>query len=323
MNLTNNNQNQSENSKLIPIFFATDDNYVPMLAVALYSLVKHSSPTNQDNVYVLNTGLSPESVETLSKYARKNVCIQFVNIKEDLQSVLSKLHTRDYFTISTYYRLFIPRIFPQYDKALYLDSDIIILDDIANLYNVDIKDNLIGAVPEQAVGNIYEFVQYSNKYLGICEKLYFNAGILVMNLKQLRESNFEDDFVALLNKVKFTVAQDQDYLNVICKDKVHYLPLRWNRTPFGKCSEDENNGIVHFFLTYKPWHYDNVPFESKFWSLAKEAGMFDRILAIKSKYTDKDREHDNEWFVRLKQTALNEANSEKPFCKMEIAGATV
>ena len=55
MNLTNNNQNQSENSKLIPIFFATDDNYVPMLAVALYSLVKHSSPTNQYNVYVLNT----------------------------------------------------------------------------------------------------------------------------------------------------------------------------------------------------------------------------------------------------------------------------
>ena len=312
-----------DKSNTIPVFFATDDNYAPLLAVAMYSLVKYSSPNNQYNIYILNTGLSEESVKSISKFETKNVSIQFINVEEYLQSVLSKLHTRDYYTISTYYRLFIPRMFPQYDKVLYLDSDIIILDDIANLYNVDIKNNLLGAVPEQAVGNVYEFVQYSNNYLGICEKMYFNAGILIMNLKELRNTGFEDKFVDLLNKIKFTVAQDQDYLNVICKDKVHYLPLRWNRTPFGKCSDNEDNGIVHFFLSYKPWHYDNVPFEKQFWTLAREAGFFDKILAMKCKYTDKDKQKDAEGYERLKKTALDQANSANPFCKMEFAKVTI
>ena len=137
---------KKQTNNIIPIFFATDDNYMPFLRVALQSITKNTSKNNKYEIYVLNTGLKEENIENLKKFDKENISVKSVNIEEKIKDFSNRLHTRDYYSKSTYYRLFIPTMFPQYDKALYLDSDIVVLSDIANLYNINVVFVVSGVV---------------------------------------------------------------------------------------------------------------------------------------------------------------------------------
>lgn len=118
-----------------------------------------------------NGRVIPESIE-----------IKGVFLSESLKKIEGKLLIRDYYSNATYYRILIPNLYPQYEKVLYLDSDIIILDDIAKLYNVNINNYLIGAVSERWFRNYTEFKGYGEKVIGLKSyKKYINAGIMLMN----------------------------------------------------------------------------------------------------------------------------------------------
>ena len=80
-----------------------------------------------------------------------------------------------------------------------------------------------------------------------------------MNLDALRKYKFQEKFLYLLETLKFAVAQDQDYLNRICKGRVKILDGSWNTMPGGIQEENRNNiNIIHYNLSYKPWHFDNI-----------------------------------------------------------------
>ena len=222
----------NDNKKVIPIFFAVDDYYIPFLAVGLQSLVEHSCEEYEYLIKILNTNISEKSKKKIKKYERENINIEFVDLNYYIEKVKDKLYTRDYYTKTTYFRLFLPELYPQYDKVLYLDSDIIILEDIANLYNIDIGNNLVGAIPDDIIQNGKELQEYAEKVVGVSTyKKYFNAGILLMNLDELRKFNFQEKFLYLLGTTKFSVAQDQDYLNRICKGRVKYIDNAWDVMP--------------------------------------------------------------------------------------------
>ena len=198
--------------KEIPIFFAVDDGYIPFLSVAMQSVIDNSSKENKYAIKILYTNVSEENMLKIKKYEKENVSIEFVNVNSQLEKVQDKLYTRNYFSNTTYFRLFIPELYPQYDKALYLDSDTAILTDVANLYNEEIGDNLVAGVPDGAVQMVEIFQEYVEKVVGVVDyNNYFNAGILVMNLEELRKYKFQEKFLYLLEKIKFEVAQDQDY----------------------------------------------------------------------------------------------------------------
>ena len=122
----------------ISLFFALDDNYCPYLSVALDSIMKNANKDYNYDAYVLATYLSQENKEILKARALDNFNIEFVDMNEKLEKIASMLHTRDYYSKTTYYRLFIPNMFPNLDKALYLDADIIVPGDISELYNIDL-----------------------------------------------------------------------------------------------------------------------------------------------------------------------------------------
>ena len=129
-----------EKTKVIPIFFAVDDGYIPFLAVALSSLIENSSKEYHYSIKILYTDIKEENKKKISKYEKENVNIEFVDLNYYIEEVKDKLYTRDYYSKTTYFRLFIPNLYPQYNKALYLDSDIVILGDIAELYNTQIEN---------------------------------------------------------------------------------------------------------------------------------------------------------------------------------------
>lgn len=302
--------NREESSKEIPIFFAVDDGYCPFLAVAIQSLIDNSSAENTYLIKVLNTDISEENKEKIGKYKHDNVDIEFVDLTNYIEKVKDKLYTRDYYSKTTYFRLFLPNLYPQYDKVLYLDSDIVILDDIAKLYNTEMGDNLVAAAPDDVIQFNDVFQEYVEKVVGVADhRKYFNAGILLMNLDEMRKFEFQEKFIYSLDRITFAVAQDQDYLNRLCKGRVKLIDRIWNRMPIADSTiKTEDVKLVHYNLAFKPWHFEDILYKEFFWSYAQETAYFDTIQNIRDSYTEADRMKDNESHDRLIALAQKESS---------------
>ena len=139
--------------KEIPIFFSTDDNYISYLDVAICSLIANASRDFKYRIIILNTGLREENISKVKRNEKSGVKIDFVDISRDIEQIKSKFKDVYHFSIVTYYRLFIASLFPQYDKVIYLDCDLVVLGDISELYCIELGDNILGAAPEQFVQN--------------------------------------------------------------------------------------------------------------------------------------------------------------------------
>ena len=216
--------------QIIPVFFACDENFVKFMMVTIRSMMDNASKGNEYRLYVLNTGISEERQQRVQDLVaeRDDFSVEFVDVTPYLTELKSKLPLRDYYSMTTYYRLFIPDLYPEYDKIVYLDSDVVVLGDIAEFYSYDLQGCYVGAIPDQLVGQLDVFGRYVEQVLGVDRTLYFNAGVLIMNCQSLRDTGFLNRFVELVNTYTFIVAQDQDYLNVICKNKIKWLPVCWN-----------------------------------------------------------------------------------------------
>ena len=278
----------------IPIFFTVDDAYVPFLAVALQSLIDNSSEENFYLIKILYTNIREENKKKIKKYEKENVNIEFVDLNYYIEKVKDKLYTRDYYSKTTYFRLFLPELYPQFDKVLYLDSDIVILADVADLFHTDMGDNLVAAAPDDIIQNNKVFQDYAEKVVGVAKyQNYFNAGVLLMNLDALRKFDFQKKFLYLLETVKFSVAQDQDYLNRLCKGRVKLISTAWDRMPMPSTTvKDEDIKILHFNFACKPWHFEDVLYSEYFWKYAEETEYINEIRAEKENYTEEQRYRD-------------------------------
>ena len=297
-----------KNKNIIPVFFAVDDGYIPFLGIALKSLIDNASDENKYQIKILYTNVSSENIKRIKKYEKQNINIEFVDWNKQLEDIKEKLYTRNYFSNTTYYRLFIPELYPEYKKAIYIDSDTICLTDIANLYNIDMENNLIAGVPDGAIQAIDVFKDYVERVVGVSDyNNYFNAGIIVMNLEELRKYKFQDKFIYMLGKVRFEVAQDQDYMNRLCKGRVKLLDFSWNRMPImGKQSGDIN--IIHYNLGAKPWYFDDVLYQEYFWKYAEKTDFYNEIKEIGEKYTEADKEKDDANSAKLIELAQIETD---------------
>ena len=139
------------NNQPIQIFYACDDNFVKYTIVSLHSMQKNASKDYKYHVHVLHTGISDEMKSRVLEMQNSNFEISFDDVTEYLTSISDKLPIRDYYSKTTYYRLFIAEMFPEYDKAIYIDSDTIVQGDISELYRINIDDAYVGACHEQAM----------------------------------------------------------------------------------------------------------------------------------------------------------------------------
>ena len=266
-----------ERKKVVRLFFTVDDNYISFLSTTIASIVAHASNEYKYKITIIHDGLSSESKKIIKKYEEnENISISFFNVFVKVNALSIKLDVRDYYTITTYYRLFLPNLFPTLKKGLYLDSDIVLCDDVAKLYFTDLGDNLVGAVPDASVQLFSEFSNYVEKVLEVNHAKYFNAGVLLMNFKKLREFNLEKKFISLIKKVTFKVAQDQDVLNYLCKDRVTYVDKEWNVMPLGE--KLDKPYLIHYNLMFKPWNLKNIMYEDEFFKYAELAGVKESIL---------------------------------------------
>lgn len=314
------------NKKEIPIVFAVDDNYAPFLSVAVRSIIDNSSVDYYYKVYILNTGLSAFNKKRLIKIAEDmsdDISIEYVNVASRMDKLSSKTHLRDYYTNAIYYRIFIPSLFPQYDKILYIDCDMVFTDDVSKLYNTDLGDNIFAAVHEEAMSSFESFGVYSEEFLDVPRMEYFNSGLLLINTKEYIKADVENKFIQLMLAHKFEVAPDQDYLNVVCKGRVKYLDVGWNKTPIpDKPFNDSDVKCVHYKLNFKPWHYDNVRYQDLFWEYAKKTPFYDDLIKMRKEYSEEQKAKDAIAFVNLQKMADDYTKGENNYKRLIMKRAT-
>ena len=207
--------------------------------------------------------------------------------------------TLNHISIAAYYRLFVGSIFKNYDKILYLDCDLVIRKDLSELYNLDIGDNVCAAAIN--LGMTYfnkssllynEVKDYMSNVLKIGNlDCYFNSGVMVFNLKLLRDENYEPELIRVA-KINNKYMHDQNVLNAVFKDKYYELPLKWNyqwhvpykypdyRDQMKEKSKEYDNArfdpsIVHYLTPTKPWSSCNWEFKDLFWSYAQQSPFYD------------------------------------------------
>lgn len=287
------------NKVTIPIFYAIDDSYAKFVAVSIKSLIMNANNNYNYDINVIYENLSEENAKKLKSLETDNVKIILTEMNQNLSMITDKLgnRLREYtFTLTIFFRLFIPVMFPKYDKCIYIDADTVIPGDISRLYNEDLGNNYLGCIVDKSTIDNEILASYFEEVVGIPRDKYINSGVLLMNSKKLRELKIDEKFLDLYTKYGFDViAPDQDYINSMCYGHIKYLSDIYDAMPNPNNKEVENPVIIHYNLFLKPWQYENVQYYDYFWKYAKSTPFYDEILEIKNSYTNEDRKKDSEW----------------------------
>ncbi len=297
--------------KMIPIFYACDDEFVKYTIVSLKSLIKNAARERKYQVHVLHTSISDDMKTKMLELETDFLKIQFDNVTSYLSSIEEKLPVRDYYTKTTYFRMFIAETYPEYDKAIYIDSDTVVLGDISKLFDTELSDDLVGACHEQAMVQVDVYGRYAEKVVGVSRHNFFNAGMILINSRLWREKDVLGKFLALLGEYNFVVTQDEDYLNLICKDHVLWLDQRWNTAVtegFEYPYEPSEAYIIHYIMVNKPWHYEDCRAADVFWKYAEETSVYGMLRDELLAYTDAERERDRISAENLCRLAIAETN---------------
>ena len=296
-------------TKVVPVFLAINNAYAPYAAAAMHSLTQKCDKKRYYRVIILHDGLSLVSRIRLRSLVTNNVAIQFRKISNSLylKAVIRycarEKGAGDFFSSAVYYyRFFIPRLFPMYEKGVYIDSDTILMGDIGELFDIDLEDKVLAAMVDPKVEVIPEFRSYVDKAVGVPHKEYVNSGVMLMDLKKMRKMHYLSTMVDLIEKYNADlVAPDQDYLNVILRGKIKFLDGCWNAEP----AEDlpKTTKLVHFNLFNKPWHYKNVPCEKLFWNAARGTGFYGDLKRQQEAFGVEKQKADHEKVGALIQKA--------------------
>ena len=312
-------------TKVVPVFLTINNSYAPYAAAAIHSLERNSNKKRYYRVIILHDGLSLVNRVRLRSLATKNVAIQFRKITHNLylRAIVAYCARRqkgagDFFSSAVYYyRFFVPRLFPQYEKAVYIDSDTILRGDIGELFDVELDEHeIIAAMADPKVTVIREFRDYVDKAVGVPHDKYVNDGVMLMNLKKLRKMKYLSTMIDMIQEYDAVlVAQDQDYANVILQGKIHYIGEEWNAEP--RANLPDTTKLVHFNLFNKPWHYKNVPCEELFWDAARGTGFYGDLRRQQESFDAAKQAEDHAKVEALIKKGEKLAKTKEPIIKLK------
>ena len=186
---------------------------------------------------------------------------------------------------------------------------------MGKLYDIEMGENVVMAMPDPKVTKIKEFRDYVDKAVGVPHKEYVNDGVMLMDLKRMRKMHYLSILVEMIKKFDADlVAPDQDYLNVILRGKIGELDASWNAEPVADLPKDTK--LVHFNLFNKPWHYKNVPCEKLFWNAARGTGFTGDLRRQQQGFDAKKQKEDHEKVAALIKKAGELAKVKEPLIKV-------
>ena len=219
----------------LDICMASDDNYAIHLGISIVSILENNS--SSINLHILNNDMSESNLNKLKSLEDQysNLCINFYNIHdyfienkidEFIKNELVGTEAYDLLGISTFSRLFLAEILPEnIMKVLYLDADTLVLNNLDELFSIDLKENYIGGVVDGVAANITKYF-----YKGEIKPIPFvNAGVLLVNLEKWRENNIAETSLFLIKSYpEKNFLNDQNLINIISGNDVLLLDPKYN-----------------------------------------------------------------------------------------------
>ena len=288
-------------NKSIPIALAANDNFVPVLAVCLTSIIENSSIENNYDLVILESDIQSANKTILKSMIEggNNFSLRFLNAKGLLSGY--RLKANAHITVETFFRFLIQEILPGYDKVLYIDCDLVAETDVAELFATNLDGYYIGAsLDPDFIGQINGANLQTKKYCTDVLKLnnpyaYFQAGVLLMNVREMRKAYSLDEWLTFASKdYKYS---DQDVLNIYCQHKVKFIDMSWNM--LFDCDHyrinyviqyapayihkmylqaRKNPKIIHFAGFLKPWHRPDQDFAERFWFYARKTPYYEQLI---------------------------------------------
>lgn len=291
---------------VVPIVFAANEEFVPMFATCLQSVIDTSSSKNNYDIVLIQSDISEDNKKTLLGMleGHDNFSLRFYDAARLLADY--KLEAKEHISVETYYRFLIQAAMPDYDKVLYIDCDLIVKRDLADLFATDIEGYMLAAVRDadfigQINGANPTTKPYADKVLKLKDPYtYFQAGVLLFNEKEMRKAYSVDEWLRFATKsYRYS---DQDVLNIYCQDRVKYLDMAWNL--IFDCNHERvskiiahapdyiqkeykaahaNPYIIHYAGFMKPWYKPTEEFARDFWLTARKTPYYENIIYIMSK----------------------------------------
>lgn len=253
-----------------------DDNYAMPTAVCIRSLIDNGIRGLKCVVYVCSFSLSEENrgrIESLSTNNCK-VLVKLLN-KADYASKIEKVSQKSHVTPSALIKFELPQIFSEIGRLLYIDSDIIIKNNIKALFDIDLSEHYLAASFElwKHLDKLYYSLNWKKH-----TDFFFNSGVMLLNLKKMRENGITEKLWDYKLNFAKTTLMDQESLNAICGERVYHLNIKWNFNPiflkqnylsiinsvyhtsYNTIDELENDvSIIHYVgKTDKPWIYNDA-----------------------------------------------------------------
>ena len=236
------------------IVFESSNLFVPYLSVVLLSLLEHISKENKYDIIVLTREIDDYDCSILLDTVKElnNVSLRFFDPTDIVKKYIK--NSRYKYLDINYYRMSLPWILKEYDRALNLGADIVIQKDVMELLDCDMSKNtyLAGAIDLGYLGRLK--IDIPKEELNLLNPYgYVNADVLVFNLESIRQDFTQDEVMEIWQKYKFRCAE-QDALNLLF------------------------DGHIKHAAFPKPWDYPMVGYGNKWWSCARKSSYYEEIL---------------------------------------------
>lgn len=279
--------------------FSTSSGFVPCLAVLLRSILDYADPNRSYRLVVLHSGLNPDSMCTMRTMTleQQNVHLEFLDVTAEIAGYRFFTANRDNITQEAYFRLLIPWLLPETEKAVYLDCDMVALTDLSALYDTDVSGVLLAAARDLVGIGIYYSGRfgrrdYFDRELRIPNpEGYFISGVLVMNLPLFRQ-RFTQKQILDYAASRSWQFHDQDVLNLLCWDEKSLLSPRWGALGHSEYERflppqrrlEAMDAYEHPYLFHfagpgdKPWHRTTVYSLAWFWPVAARTPYYSALM---------------------------------------------
>jgi lipopolysaccharide biosynthesis glycosyltransferase len=293
----------------IIVIFSSSNFFSAYLAVCIQSIIAVSSSEYNYDIIVMEREITAQNKSKINNLIgqHKNISIRFKNVKTQVSNLKFYINGSR-LSQETYYGLLIPWLLPDFNKAIIMDCDMIVKRDIADLYNIDIGDNVGAGVRDV---NIQIWINdkkmdvddyYKNKLKVHQPCNCFNGGLILLDFSKYRKNYTIDEIADYLENYHFRVV-DQDIFNILLQDKIKLIELGWNhmiridddrlllanesiRNEYIKARQ--NPYIIHYAGEIKPWNDPDAEFGDDFWQIARKTLFYELIIArMNMYYTDK------------------------------------
>lgn len=277
----------------IDVLMMTDRNYISQAKVAMYSACKNTSC----EIEIVFTVLCDKGLDRISRERLTAIRELFSNVKVNFYEVEENdfIYAESEYRVPavSYYRLIAAKALNT-DKAICLDSDLIVQIDLMELYEIDIDNYYIAGVKDMyPITHPNLALWYMDNYKIKNFSDYINCGVLLMNLKKMRQDNMVEVFLNELKNKNLWL--DQDIFNRVCSGKIRLIDWRFNHVALytkeeyeWNCKQIENRSlkeILHFCGGGKPWDNRYIEMADIWWNVAKEAleeKVYDNLYRIAS-----------------------------------------